>query len=223
MAVCILLLGLSGCGRLNPQSEAESKFALHIISWIKDYDIISTNTPVTNLTQVFSVLNDGYPFGQHQEFSRFGKRAGFSNSLAEKYVFYWPRFSHRHVEGEVICMSAQPFARDSALLGRIYIARSGSNYIYRMLPEMTVQAVLKEAKPSVVPLGAVQRPPTPSAQVQEWLKPTLSQRYDRFVRDLSGALDQDSHDLVRFGLPVIALLVFGVLTWVCILLWRRSR
>jgi hypothetical protein len=121
-------------------------------------------------------------------------------------------------------MSAQPFPWRRSDMRRVYIARSGSNYIYRSISEDRVQALLRELNPSVVRAPNTYMPPPASEEVKARINPTFRQRFDRFMWDVGGAIGQES------GRPVKEMLVFVGTGLVVItvpvlvfLLWRRSR
>src|SRR5688572_29949624 len=91
IVACLLAIGmLLGCQRLDDQTSVESRVANDVTWWIKMHEL-AERTAVTNLAQTFPNLKHGYPYWQHHELTRFGKFAGFTNSLAEKYIFFWPR------------------------------------------------------------------------------------------------------------------------------------
>lgn len=211
----------AGCDRMRSQAEAEARFANDIARSLREYASI-TNASVTNLAQLFPLMKYGYPFFHHAELSRFGERAGFSNSLAEKYVFFSSPFSNRYVQGEIICIGAKPFRWGNEGLRRFYIARLGVNYIFRDLPEDRVEMIVGEANPAFFHLGDVQPPPPRPREVQEWYNPSLADRYERLVWDLSGTLDQDSSTLVRIALPIVGG-VFLTLTFVAVGFLLRRR
>jgi hypothetical protein len=224
LIACIMASAFAGCDRINSQPEAESRFANDIAWWMRDYESQNPGVPITNLVQVFGVLKDGYPYLHHRKLADFGKSAGFTASLAEKYVFFWPRFTNEYVQGEVACMSAQPLQCGADGLSRIYIAKESGNYIYRSLPEERVQAILRDVKPRVVKAtDAHQMPPLPP-KVQLWWTPALADQYEKFVWDLSSALGQDSSTAVRLGLKVVAGLLLVLLGWLWFwLLRKRSK
>jgi hypothetical protein len=221
-AAMSLLLVFAGCGMIDRQVDAESKFAIDLAFWMKVNDAVSSDTPVTNLAQIFPVIPHGYSYYHHHEFARFGKHAGFTNSLAEKYVFFWPRFTNRFVEGNVICMSAQPFPKGQDGPHRIYITRRGSNYIYRLMDEAHVQAVFKEAKPAIVPFGKIKPPPEPPPEVAEQLRTSPNEHFDKFTRDLANALGQDSASGIRMVLK-IGMGAAAVLTVIFLFIWNSRR
>ncbi len=142
---------------------------------MKLHDVNAADTPITNLAQTFSNIRHSYPYKEHYDLKRYGRPAGFTNSLEEKYTFFWPRFTHELVEGEVICINAEPFPKRQEGLHRVYIARSGDNYIARLLPEETVARVLREAKPTVVPTANAKPPPPAPPEVQEYIHPSMNE------------------------------------------------
>lgn len=216
-----ILCFISGCSLSERQPDVEADFTLEIITLMRFHDVEAAKTPVTNLNQLFLFVKNGYPHKTHQDLLRFGKHAGFTNSLAEKYTFFWPHFTHPWVEGKVICMSAQPFPWGKELR-RIYIARSGSNYVYRSMSEARVQAVFREAKPTIVPLGVIEPQPKPPPEVAERLQTTPRRRFDKFVRDVAGALGQDSTSGVRM-LLLIGLAGLSLSTFIFLVIWFGHR
>lgn len=234
-----LLLLTSACRYINPQDDIESKLAHDLIMRMKIYDVMSPNTPVTNLYQLFPNANSEpawYPHKLHQRLLDFGKYAGFKTSIVEKYVFFWPRLTHPKLYGEVICMSARPFPDINGRLIRAYISNTGKAEIFHppgnsgtnpvsnayaktFIAEDWVQLIFREAKPSIVPLPPSQQPPPLPPE----LRRTLNHRYEEFVWNLSGALGQDSSMPVRIILKVGAIIVVCALTFFCVFFIRRSR
>ena len=212
---------ITGCGGGTRQAEAEARFAHDVAWWMTQY-AASSNAPVTNLAQIFPLVKHGYPFFHHHELSRFGDGAGFSKSVAEKYVFFVNPFTNRWAQGEVICMSVKPFPWGGDGLRRIYIAKLGTRYIFRDMPEHVVQVMLNEVRPSIVQSIADPPPPRPP-EVEQWLRPSLSDRYERLVWDTSHALDQDSSMPVRIALPILVAVLVAALVSCCIFAVRRHR
>src|SRR5688572_38052 len=91
LAFMCLVFFMSGCGRINPQADAESRFANDVIVWMKQYRMVMPDVPITNLSQVLTNAKYGYPYFHHIELSGFKDHAGFRDSVAEKYMFVWPR------------------------------------------------------------------------------------------------------------------------------------
>lgn len=219
--LCWFLLVFVCCSGCRPDNQAglESRFANDIAWWLKFHDIEKPNTPVTNLVQLFPLGKLGYPYGTHREFLRFGRNRGFTNAVSEKYIFFWPRFASAQLEGELVCMSANSF-RCGTNHCRIYIARSGSNFLYRVIPEKVAQEIANKAAASMV-LPPHFLMPNPPPEAQDILHPSLNQRYERFVWNLSESLGQESSMPVRWLLRGVAVLAALALPgfW----LWRRSR
>jgi hypothetical protein len=186
---------------------------------MKIYEVTSTNTPVTNMTQLFLRY---YPYDHHQRLSRFGENAGFKISLIEKYTFFWPHLTNSSLYGEVICMSARPFPGTDNHKYRIYISKTGPHaYTYTPIWEERAQAILQEAKPSVAALPLLEAPPPPPPELKPLLDRSLGSRYEEFVWNLSGALGQDSSMPVRILLKVVAVVVISALTLFCVFFIRR--
>jgi hypothetical protein len=211
---------VTGCGGGTRQAQAEAKFASDVARWMEQYAVTST-APVTNIAQIFPLVKHGYPFFHHYELSRFGDRAGFSKSVAEKYIFFVNPVTNRWAQGEVICMSVKPFQWGGEGPSRIYIAKLGTRYIFRDLPEHAVQVMLNEAQPNIVPLVVGPLPPRPP-EVEQWSRPSLGDRYERLVWGISGALGQDSSVPVRTAISVLAGAVLLVLVCAFVLLMRRK-
>lgn len=218
--VATIFCSIAGCGFINPQVDVEVDFAMKMARWMKLYDVTNTDVPITNMTQVFL---SHYPYKEHQRLSRFGKDSGFKVSIEEKYMFFWPRLSHSDLHGEVVCMGVRPFSWGDEGLHRIYISKMGGDYRYWRITEERVQAILQEAKPSIVPLPPIKPPSPPPPELQPYLERTLNRRYEEFVWDLSGALGQDSSTPVRIILKVGAFIVISTLTFFCVFFIRRSR
>ncbi len=211
----LIFFVLAGCSRISDQSTVESKLGGYVVKLLKLHDVDSPDVPTTNLVQLFRFVKHGYPYGIHSEFAEFGRKKGFTNALSEKYIFFWPRFTNAQIEGELTCMSARPFYCDQKSC-RIYIARSGSNYFYRIISENKAQAITREMASSVI-LPPSFSMPEPPPEAQDILHPPLGQRYEKFVWDLSEALGQESSMPVRWlfrilsGLTVLATALWAVL------------
>lgn len=223
----IMLLAAAGCGIAQRQTDAESKFAIDVTFWLKVNDVVSPGTQVSNLSQIFPVIPHGYSYYHHRELARFGKHAGFSNSIAEKYSFYLPPFTNRFVQGELLCISTKPFPTERDGPHRIYISRSGSNYIYRLIDEVHVQRIFSEAKPLKVPSGEIKPPPEPPPELAHQFRSGSEQPFERIVRSVANALDQDSASGMRLilkaamGASVLVSLVI-LCSWIG-RRWRRWR
>jgi hypothetical protein len=218
----ILLFGIlilfSARRYINPQEDVEAKLARDLTSRMKIYDVMSTNTPVTNLYQLFPNARfepEWYPHRLHDQLLDFGKNAGFKTSVVEKYVFFWPRLTHSKLHGQVICMSAKPFPDVRGGPSRIYISFTGETYTKIFVPEDFVQGIFRETKPSIAPLPPI-KPPPPSPFANEF---DPGRPLHEFARNLSGALGQDD--------PLLGqVIVYGgtiIIIFVCALFIHRHR
>jgi hypothetical protein len=72
------------------QSEFESRGIGRIASWLRLHEALYPGVRITNVSQLFGEVSNGYPHFLHEQFRMFGKHAGFENSIAEKYVFLDP-------------------------------------------------------------------------------------------------------------------------------------
>jgi hypothetical protein len=142
---CLFMIHLTACNRFNPQESAEARFAGEVIRLLRRYPSEVSPSPVTNLSQLFPLTKHGYPYLHHRELLQYGQYAGFTNSLTEKYNFFWPRFTHEYLTGDIICMSAPPFLGGDGL-SRIYIGEKDGSYTFRSISETTLRRVLNELK-----------------------------------------------------------------------------
>src|SRR5690349_12949153 len=107
LALGFVVVATAGCRYINPQEDVETKLAQQLINHLKIYEIVSTNSPVTNMYQI---LSDSYPHSDqrfyphepHQQLLSFGEYAGFKTSVVEKYIFFLPRLVHPKFYGEAL-------------------------------------------------------------------------------------------------------------------------
>ena len=210
---------VAGCSHSVDQARTESKLASDVVKWLTLHEVESPNVPATNLVQLFHFVKHQYPYGIHAELRQLGRNAGFTNSVSEKYIFFSPRFASPQLEGELVCMSASPF-RCGTNHCRIYIARRGSNFLYRVIPEKVAQEIANKAALSTV-LPPHFLMPNPPPEAQDVLHPPLSQRYEKFVWNLSETFSQESSMPVRWHLRGVT--VLAGLALLAFWFWRRSR
>ena len=67
----------------------------------------------------------------HDRFRRFGKRAGFKNSIYEKYIFFPPGMRSKGLPGEVVMMNAMPYPGPEGELRRTIVFLADGKYVDR--------------------------------------------------------------------------------------------
>jgi len=236
-----LLFACCGCRYINPQENLESELAHDLITRMTSYDAISTNTPVTNLHQLFwnPDGHDWYPYKLHQQLIAFGRYAGFKTSVVERYIFFWPRWKHPKLYGDLICMSTTPFRDKDGRLQRVYISYTGkwqnpappgnpstnpafNVYTKTFIQEDRLQAILREATPSIVHPPPIQPPPPPPPELKPFLDRSFPRQYDEFTRNVADAFSQDRRT-VDILLKLAGIVTACALTLFCVFFIRRSR
>lgn len=214
-----LVFLITACQKQAEQAYVESKFAGQIIQGLKLHEVASPQSPVTNLIQIFQFVKHGYPYGIHHEFEQFGQNRGFTNSVAEKYIFFLPNQTGDTVHGQVVCISARPFESDGQQK-RIYISKDGLDYVQHVISEANAMRFLQAVESTVV-LPPTHVMPTPSDEARKMLHPPFVQEYEDFVWKLSERFGLESSMPVRWLLyGLIALVLLGLPgLWV----WRRTR
>ena len=160
----ILILGLVafwGCDLRDKQHIAEAQTVLAIMRHLRDYDMANPSVAVTNLSQLFPAGDQVYPHHWHRRFLAFGKTAGFTNSVFEKYVFFQSGITSRWIEGEVVFMNAKPYPGPDGL-ERSVVSRTASVFHWKTVSEDRVQRLLNESGVrNPIPITAPPPPPEP--------------------------------------------------------------
>ena len=162
--LAVLACGLfSGCEKQEKQNTAEAQTVLGTMRILKDYDLAHPGVRVTNLSQLFPVGDQIYPHHWHRRFAAFGKSAGFTNSIYEKYVFFRPGVTSRWMEGDVVFMNTSPYPGPDGLK-RSMVSKGAGVYHWKTLSEDQVQRLLKESgitepRPAVFPPPPPEPPP----------------------------------------------------------------
>jgi hypothetical protein len=175
---------------------------------------------VTNLQQIFSAAEQGYPHHFHRRFLAFGENAGFTNSFYEKYTFLPPGVTSRWTEGDILLMNARPYPGPYGGMARGVISKADKVYHQKQLEEERIQQLFREAgilepKPDSMP------PPPPPPPETEYKRP-LSSRVRGAVMDfllLQGLSEQVAFVIwwILLSVPLIALVSIGL--W----MWRQRR
>ena len=175
-----------GCREKNEQILVEHDTASFIAKVIGFYERRFPNAPVTNLQVVFQATGTPYPVRFDQQLRGFGRFAGFTNSLFEKYILAPAPFTNVSVTGKVVLLNAEPFPERSGKPGRIIVSKSDAvdtGWIVQWFPEEQVQQILRvsgEDVPKPVPVNE----PVVLPKVQ---KPRLFARIENYFIGVSRA------------------------------------
>ena len=170
----------SGCRLHEEQDTVESKTIFQIIKALQNYEIDHPQDRVTNLVQLFEASGKPYPNFWHEEFSRYGKNAGFKRSIYEKYIFFSPGITNRLFEGELFLMNARPYPGPGGERKRNIVSKIGHQFYWRTLQESAVQRIFQEAgiaEPKPIEMPAPNQ--TSGSNAERWF--VSSQRYFRDV------------------------------------------
>ena len=180
------ILGL-GCRERPSQLTEEYNVAGYFVSRMGSYENRFPGAPITNLQEVVERTSTQYPARWHHELRAFGKDAGFTNSIFEKYVFTQTPFSNHVVGGDIVLLSAEPFPDRDGEYGRMIFSkwRAGwDGWMFKWYPEEQVQEFFREAGqriPKAVPMPPLSDLPPP-------YKPPLRSRVTTYFEDITRAL-----------------------------------
>ena len=216
----------AGCREHLDQEYWEQKFASDMIQRLQLYETLNPRTPVTNMAMLFSGSNaPPYPWWWHDSLARFGKTAGFSNSLIEKYVIAPPGMTSRWIKGHLRLIAVHPFPSSDRKPKRsviIYTAEHyGPHYEYRMVPESRIQETLAEQNvsippPDTLPVGCRLGPRPAESQLPLHLQ--IHGLFERLISFFGG--DANKAWILRDA--VFCILAFGLLVF-SVRLARRVR
>jgi hypothetical protein len=217
---------LAGCGRWEREERAVLERAaagrLHKSLWLHEAQF--PDHPRTNLTTVFQELGVEYPSDLHEKFRRYGREAGFTNSIFERYLFTPGGISNEVLKGEIILMGAKPYVNEGERLVRIALVRNGPGYegwSFNEFNEDQVQQSFKDAGVEMPP----PRPPVASAPIaREGFQPRVSfaAKVRRFFQNVAYYYGPGRF----FWFPMMLICIGSVLFVVILLIiWftRRSR
>jgi hypothetical protein len=130
------------------RSDVEHKAAqrLHTFFWL--HEATFTNAPRRSLSDMVRELGAEYPADLHEKFRMFGRDAGFTNSLYERYFFVPPGISNEVIKGELVLLNASPYLNERSELVRMAIIRRVPGYegwSYGEFPEALLQRLFHEA------------------------------------------------------------------------------
>jgi hypothetical protein len=140
---------LVGCKQSDSFDQAfqENHLAYQIAQALQLGDRLSgTNLSLTNLLILTNYVTLDYLAGYERKLLRYGKDAGFTNSLLEKYAAV-PQ-SSTVVDpsyGQLVLIGASVFKQRDGQLGRWCVTKTGSNYGGGWIPEDRVQSAFRSA------------------------------------------------------------------------------
>ncbi len=204
---------LLGCAPDEKQHVVESQVIFGILRLLPIFEHSHPGVQMTNLAQVVAGLDRDYPYGWHEQLLRFGKRAGFSNSIYEKYVFFPPGLTNRLFEGELVMMNAEPYPDAAGEMGRTLISKEGGVFFRQSIREARVQQLFKDGNvlepkpmPMPPPPAPPDRPPMP-----------VSAKVSRFFMRVADFVGLSGHWLTlrnaTFLTSLAAMLVMGGFLW----------
>jgi hypothetical protein len=144
---CLLALALiCGCRQREEQDEAEGQSILGVMRLPQSHEWEDPGVQVTNLAQLFRV-GATYPHDWHRRLLKFGKHAGFTNSVFEKYIFLPPGITNRFVIGEIVLMNAKPYPGSDGL-ERSVVSKAAGVYHWGTYREQYIQQLFRRALPN---------------------------------------------------------------------------
>ena len=141
------------------QSEVESRAMGQIVSWLRLYEAMYPGSQVTNLSQLFGEVSNGYPYFLHEQFRMFDKHAGFEHSISEKYVFLDPPLIAHGCP--IVLLSARPYPNDRGF-ARYALCKAGDGYQSGPWHETLLQRHFRDAKRSIPQPVPAAKPLAPS-------------------------------------------------------------
>ncbi len=140
---------LLGCKPSDSFDQAfqEKHLAYQIAQALQLGDRVSgTNLSLTNLLILTNYVTLDYLAGYERKLLRYGKDAGFTNSLLEKYAVV-PRTSSvvDPAYGQLVLVGASLFKQRDGQLGRWCVTKTGSNYGGGWIAEDRIQGAFRSA------------------------------------------------------------------------------
>jgi len=210
---------MAGCKNEKPQYEMEGRAGFDFGTILVIHDS-SGNARATNLAQVYSSLNAGYPYFWHTKFKQFGSRAGFKNSIFEKYVVLPPGITNRWIVGEVFMMNADPYVGPQGKPERGVLSKIDRQYTWQALSEDRIQELFRKAR--IVEPKPIPMPLPPPAQRDQDLQNPFFTQISNALLGLGQALGLSPEGSVMFR-HVIFYSPLVLLPVLAFWLWRRSR
>jgi hypothetical protein len=208
----------SGCGSRERQFEAEAQVIMRIVWGLEWHQAEHPHESITNLSHLVAAYSQkGYPYAWHDRFRRFGKHAGFKNSIYEKYIFLPPGIRGREIAGDAVMMNATPYPGLEGELQRSVVFRINWTYLQDSVSEAFVQQMFKEAG---IPEPRPQVMPPPPPRPQEFQNPGPFTRFHDFFFGLVEAYGLSSHVAIPLWYCVLSLPFISVLGMV---FWIRRR
>lgn len=164
-AVCLLALicaVFAGCKRSQKFDQAfhENQFASEIAQALQSAERMSgASLSLTNLLILTNHFRKDFLATYESKFLQYGKEAGFTNSLLEKYGVVPPeKRVFDPYFGQILLVGAFPFRKQEGHLGRMCVTRTGSNYGSGWISEEKVQEAFRNvgvALPSPAPMPSM--------------------------------------------------------------------
>jgi hypothetical protein len=142
------------------QSEFEQRAMGQIVSWLRLYEAMFPGSQVTNLSQLFGEVSNGYPYFLHEQFRMFDKHAGFDHSISEKYVFLDPPLIAHGCP--IVLLSARPYPGDRGF-ARYALCKAGDGYQIGPWQETLIRRHFRDAKRSIPQPVPAAKPAAPSS------------------------------------------------------------
>jgi hypothetical protein len=224
----VIAFCLSGCGRREAieLNELEEQVVGSMILPLTLYEAQFPNSRITNVAQIFAMLDlsrshRSHPYVFQERFRRFGERAGFTNSIYEKYVVVSAGITNHGFGGELLLMNAVPFRDVDRNLSRMVILRFASqDYRPQKITETDVQDIFQRNQLPIPIPAAMPAVGAPPGFVKSSYPP--STRIRMFFENLAYYYGPGRF----FWLPMMLICVGAVLFAVILLVvWfaRRSR
>lgn len=146
----------------------EQESAAVIQKFLVFHEIRSPGVPVTNVSQIFALVDlnrshRSHPYFLQDQFREFGAQSGFTTSIYEKYVPVPFQVANLTAPGRGILMSAKPFANPDGELVRIIIWKAADqDYRIDRIKEARVREIFSENRitiPTPSPMPAPEAPP----------------------------------------------------------------
>jgi hypothetical protein len=224
----LLFVGIlcsAGCGRWEREERAvverQAAKRLHKMLWLHEAHF--PERPRTNFAAIFQELGVEYPADLHERFRQYGRDAGFTNSIFERYEFVAKAISNEVLKGQIVVLGKEPYANESDKLVRLAITRSGPGYegwYFDEVEEDWLQKLFRAAEAEMPRPGLVTSAPIPQKEFEN--RTPVTWRVRKFFENLAYYYGPGRF----FWLPMMLICVGAVLFVVILLVvWfaRRSR
>jgi hypothetical protein len=211
----------------------ENRFAYYLSQALNGQQAMSGQAFwLTNVQQIVPMMQLQLLAEYEERFQNYGKQAGFTNSLLERYVLLPPGIkSPRSADERIILIAVQPLKKSSGKTERVFVSKYGDRFGGGWIDEVQLQQSLRNAGVELSQLPAP--PPMPSMRSLYDPDGRIAARFRESHADSpvwARTQAQIADFCERFGLSpqwavwiqLIVIASSAVFLWLCVMsLWRR--